>query len=645
MPEPTQPKSGKLNPFAFPDETETRFTLLIITAVLVAVNLAYHLLMIYNDSVGGTILSFEEYEEPDLDLPADEYFRQARQNSLAQLRQYDALLVPLVLAGSVLWTANRIYRRHPKNLQKRLKLGPLMAEQDRLLYEKSRELAAQVGLSPPGVMIARDDRADGQAYGLKGNYLIRLGYQTRFMLRRAPQLFSSLFLHELGHIANRDIWRTYFAQALWVAVIVLVHLPFLLVVVVFIYMGLAKDLTSLGISAGFLRSVFVDRLPAYFFTLLQAGCLLLVIYLVQAGILRVREFYADWRANLWGAGEGLGEILHRQESTGKASRLPYFFRRHPTHAQRLEILRNPYGLFVVSLEAALFSGILIGLIMAGFLWVLAVGQAMLVLSIFLTSVLGGAAVTMVGAAAIATRLGEVLYLLVTVILAAIVFLPILAISFLVTNVIGTEITREAVADLAINPRRGARYLRLFPLGLLFLLGAEIGLWISPLSVLVPPDILSALRAFAWWLAFLPPIWMVFVTVRYLSRRWIGLHTGAKLPAGKRRVLVFFSSLLLWIVLSAYMLGRLFLVLPISSNTIFKDTATLVIFSLSLWLGAIFLVALAMAVAWVFAKLARLVAPPKCPHCGRAVREGHAVGVECAHCHQDLAEWLIVKEAQ
>ena len=38
---------------------------------------------------------------------------------------------------------------------------------------------------------------------------------------------------------------------------------------------------------------------------------------IWARLLRTREFYADWRAAIWGSQNGLNEILHEETENGK----------------------------------------------------------------------------------------------------------------------------------------------------------------------------------------------------------------------------------------------------------------------------------------------------------------------------------------
>src|SRR3972149_184327 len=56
---------------------------------------------------------------------------------------------------------------------------------------------------------------DAQAYGTGGAYFLALDGGYRILRKTKPNLFKALIKHELAHIANHDIARSYFSDALW----------------------------------------------------------------------------------------------------------------------------------------------------------------------------------------------------------------------------------------------------------------------------------------------------------------------------------------------------------------------------------------------------------------------------------------------
>ena len=217
------PGERRLNPFAFPAETNVRFALLIIAVVMLAFNL-------------GVLLPIAVYPEhpypvadpvtsPTLETPSDVYFAQTQTqylSYLSQLLRYIAF--PSLLLLSVFALAIFIYRTHPARVRRRKALEPLSPQRDSTLHHETQLLAREAGVLPaPTVELSRGLRSqNGQAFGFRNQYVIRLDQGLRLLLRRSPSAFRAIFLHELAHLANRDVGRTYFAQALWVAAAALV---------------------------------------------------------------------------------------------------------------------------------------------------------------------------------------------------------------------------------------------------------------------------------------------------------------------------------------------------------------------------------------------------------------------------------------
>ncbi|MFG1821627.1 M48 family metalloprotease [Microbispora bryophytorum] len=103
-----------------------------------------------------------------------------------------------------------------------------------------------------------------------------------------PRTFDAVVLHELGHVANRDLTITYATVALWRTFIVLIVTPYLL---------WWSGLWALGIATG-IGSTVATMITHY---LAVPVVIAIVMHFIRADVLRSRELYADLTAGRWGA--------------------------------------------------------------------------------------------------------------------------------------------------------------------------------------------------------------------------------------------------------------------------------------------------------------------------------------------------------
>ena len=329
----------RLDPFALPAETDLRFNLLIVAAVMMALSLG-HTVTVWLAEVLRT--------NPDLDpwdytLGVDNYsFSEALRLFLNGLWiNLPWMLLPLILLLIVLAIALIIYRQHPTRIQRRKGLEPLTVDRDARLVEEVDRLAETAGIHPPRLTINPESKSlDGQAYGFPGRYVIRLGGRLRLLLRKRPAFFRAVVLHEMGHIANRDVRRAYLAQSIWIAVLVLAVLATSVLTGV-LFAGLTTGIIEDGV-VGYDWGLFLtQKVPTYLLVLLQVVATLWLLTTMRGDVLRVRELYADWRATLWGGGAALVEILRGNAATAKPSLWQRLTRLHPHPADRLAALEDP----------------------------------------------------------------------------------------------------------------------------------------------------------------------------------------------------------------------------------------------------------------------------------------------------------------
>ncbi|MFE6055088.1 M48 family metalloprotease [Kitasatospora sp. NPDC056446] len=154
-----------------------------------------------------------------------------------------------------------------------------------------------------------------------------------------PQTFDGVVLHELGHIANRDLTVTYSTVALWRVFLVLIVAPFTLVwSAVVLGNGLSASPTIMAASLRYLV------LPAI---------MALVVYFGRADVLRSRELHADLTAHRWGAPlrhvwAAMSELPERRRAHRVLEALLDNVRTHPRWEARRDALDDPAPLFAVS---------------------------------------------------------------------------------------------------------------------------------------------------------------------------------------------------------------------------------------------------------------------------------------------------------
>ncbi|MFJ8165854.1 M48 family metalloprotease [Streptomyces sp. NPDC096136] len=148
-----------------------------------------------------------------------------------------------------------------------------------------------------------------------------------------PGHVRTVLLHELAHIANRDVTVTYGTVALWRAFCTLVLLPYLL--------------WSAFQFSTFAPPTWLATAPYQIRTFLLPLLLVALVHLARADVLRAREIHADLAADRWGAD------LHRSITAAPASRglrsvadsLREQWSTHPPAQVRRSALADPSPLF------------------------------------------------------------------------------------------------------------------------------------------------------------------------------------------------------------------------------------------------------------------------------------------------------------
>jgi len=588
----------RLNPRAFPPETNARFALLVFGAVIAVTSLS---LTAWGKVVLGSLISVSFRINPEAIQDLDR----------ARLGLYlcGTTLILLLVPAALLALAYRSYRHHPQRIQQKKKLRPLDEARDARLFESVQSLAGEARLAVlPEIRLGPPGAQDGQAFGFRGHPILRLGSGLK-VLQLYPEHqaeYRAVVLHELAHIQNEDIHRSYFAEAVWRTFLALT-LPLLIIIsllAVALYIDPRFDPTLTRLSPIF--ALLTAVLTGLYLSVILA-LMVLVVHFIRRGALRVREIYADWRAAEWGAMEGLVRILSRvpRENVSLWQRL---MRAHPRFVDRLRALRDPYQLFRVSPDLSLINGFLLGFAFGG----------------------AGALVGLVQVSRAAGSGPVVVFLfgLLGLLVFAVLF-------WMFASTAGLPIQREAVADLVTNQRGLVPYLRLFPLGVLFHLAFEAALLLMPYETLqVDPFVWgwAGLVVFPFWILGISVMtWLWMCAVRFFAMLWVGSHTGAAPPALKVWMLTILSAPVLPALYYPFALVRGWPAL--GQENIFTAVVALV--------AAGFLLVAVCAGGWLAGSF---LFPPRCPRCGTRAAPKPGPDHVCGSCGPELGRWLFASPA-
>lgn len=293
---------SRLNPFAFPSDTDFRFVLLIVSVLGTS-------LLVY------TVLfnSLPAYTAPP--------------QSSRTTWVIGGVLLQLLVAGVIYWV-------FPVWKIRRDNLGPLAAEDAPEIVAYLAELCREAGLSTPPLFVVNplNPTSTGLAFGRLGRYYIALnaGLVTKFYKDRPA--FRAVVLHELAHLRNADVDKTYFSLAIGLAFLIAALVPLAI-------------------------SLFGRPLGETFNIGWRVLAPAVLIYLTLSAVLRAREVYADVRASMWdGLAGGLSRMVYGlpQPKGGRWGRYIAF---HPDPHDRLRALSDTQHLFRMGFWEAFGTGI------------------------------------------------------------------------------------------------------------------------------------------------------------------------------------------------------------------------------------------------------------------------------------------------
>jgi Zn-dependent protease with chaperone function len=471
-------------------------------------------------------------------------------------------------------------------------------------------------------------------------------------MRRSPHRFRAVIKHELGHIVNKDVWRTYFTQALWSTVLLALSV-FIAFFSLRFLAALWRNLTAVidGTDPNWF-DFFRFRLPLNLWFTLQTLGLLALFHSIRISVLRAREVYADWRAVLQGGESGMREILSQQveKPIGWWQRI---FAVHPHPSRRLALLDNPDSLFKLSADLPLYVGVMLGTAFNGIMMtgLELSGAFTFGLGLFMDVVLVGPVIA--GETQVPVFiLSMMLLVLVIGMIALIVVLPV-GLMYIGAQALSLQTQRSLIVGLRDKAQTGcASLLRLGPSAVTLAVGIQLGLFLAPASITTPvtdiilhegsmlPALLIPIESMLWLLAFTLSIWVWLAFARLLATVGLGAHTGKEPPRRKMRLMTLALGLLLSMISVPAMMAQMWIYRNfggLASVGAWDFRGILLATIVVVVLGVVFAIAVWMALeAW--AKLSQR----RCPQCSHKVSQRIVIGKVCPNCRTELAPWIYVE---
>ena len=337
-------RTRRLNPFAFPSDTDFRFAILIFSVLGASVFIyGYLYLTIPIASEFTTVMSGQCLTAAQAASPGDTVadlaaFASAYEQCAAPIDRIQVEWVGLGLA-LLFSTAGVIYWALPAWKIWRGGLVPLHADNTPPgMLEQLAHLCRETRLSRFPVFLLNPYSAEssGVTFGRLGRYYLVLNSGLVMQFHKDRSLFCAIVLHELGHIRNADVDKTYFTIAIGWAFGVAALLPW-------------------GVSQFFP--------PWHFDQTFNIGWRVLIltalVYLTRNAVLRSREVYADIRASVWDGQTGaLGRVLNSLPPL-KGGRWQRLLHKHPDPKERYKALSDTSGLFRQSFWEAFVTGVVV----------------------------------------------------------------------------------------------------------------------------------------------------------------------------------------------------------------------------------------------------------------------------------------------
>lgn len=326
----------RLNPFAFPSDTDFRFVILIVAVLSASLFIYQNLYFALPANAAYSTTAYVRcFRTAQAAYPTDLFaLNSALTQCVTSSDQVEAVWIGLSIA-LLLSVAGVIYWAFPAWKIWRGGLKPLEHTSSELLTYIS-ELCRKAGLSrsPIFLLNAYSRTSSGLTFGRLGRYYVVLNSGLFLQFQNDPAAFSAIVLHELGHIRNADVDKTYFTIAIGWAFALAALLPWI-------------------VAQPFLQWNFVNFVNVSWRVLALA----LLIYLTSISILRTREIYADVRASVWDGPKGALRRMLEATTRPKGNLWQRLRQTHPEPEERRDALDEPSRLFQMRFWMAFATGI------------------------------------------------------------------------------------------------------------------------------------------------------------------------------------------------------------------------------------------------------------------------------------------------
>jgi Zn-dependent protease with chaperone function len=329
-----------LNPFALPSETTLRFILLVVAVLGTSLFISNWLYFSVSDGAADL--------QAQVSCTEAQRALRAAEGPLAGGPQLQRCLAPikhrtgagiLVGTGAMVLLGVLLYLAWPAVKRRRRRLRPLAGDVPQVA-DAVAQLSVEAGLRrPPRVLWNPLSTSGGAlAFGLPWRPQLALSAGLVAACFRDRPAFDAVLRHELAHLRNGDVAKTYLALAMWWALVLGAIAP--------LVVSLALGDNDAGTLWGF----------AWRLAIFAA-----LVLLTRNALLRSRESYADLRASSWDGEHGaLRRVLEAMPApaTGRLRRLVDV---HPQPAQRRELVDDPAPLFRFDVASAFATGIAAGI--------------------------------------------------------------------------------------------------------------------------------------------------------------------------------------------------------------------------------------------------------------------------------------------
>jgi Zn-dependent protease with chaperone function len=533
---PSSASKPRLNPFVFPSDTDLRFVLLVVSVLgssLFIYNWLYYVffssefLRAHRQCLASAAATYPDASvgaiaDPSTVFALEKCIEPAEQAQFLWIGTGVALL--LVVAVAIYWAIPGLKIRRNQFMLLTDERAPGMGP---YLEQLCREV--DLPRRPAFLVNPHNSSVSGVVFGRRGRRYVVLNAGLVISFYADRPTFRAVMLHELAHLRNADVDKTYFSVAIGTSFAVAALVPF----AVYLIYALVRGKEEFGFVFG---------------VSWRALALAALVYLTLMSILRARELYADVRASAWdGPSSALGRVL-RTLSPSRAGRFGHVLKVHPDPVERRRVLTETDHLFRMGFWDAFGTGIAA---------MVAVSFLSLALSLAIPSQLENWAPM----------------------LTALFFAP------LAVGVVGLGVWRGTFEALARNktPRGMGR------LGLALGLGVMVGQALSldapaiaggtPIvfNLLLGVSLLIGLPCFLWWISIGARAWLERVTTRRSLRLVFSL--GLILVGLLSTVLL---GSLLWLFTTGSEALGVLAETPVSVLNAILRSPLILLVSLSLW---------------------------------------------------------------